>query len=97
MDEQLMGEKFTFGTFNEAQAVRDKADAAIDKDGYITVGEFLKIIFNGKTGVWVGMDGFLSRWGWQDTLGWKIKQTGYFWVLDTPDPKELQELGEQND
>lgn len=89
MADEFMGEKFTFGTFNEAQSIRDSADMLIDKNGHITVREALKLIFHGKEGIWVGMEDFLNNWGWTDTLCWKVKQTGYFWVLDTPEPKRL--------
>lgn len=89
MADEFLGEKFTFGSFNEAQAVRDNADLLIDKDGYITVRDLLKLIFHGHDAVWVGMEDFLDYWGWTDTLCWKVKQPGYFWVLDTPQPKKL--------
>lgn len=97
MVDEFLGEKFTFGTFHEAQAVRDGADLLIDKDGHITVRDMLKLIFHGKEGVWTGMDDFLNNWGWTDTLCWKIKQTGYFWVLDTTQPKNLYLEGGRND
>ena len=89
MTDQCFGEKFTFGSFKEAQAVRENADALIYKDGYITVRIFLKLIFHGSEGVWVGNKDFLDHWGWEDTLCWKIKETGYHWVLDTPQPKKI--------
>ena len=97
MADQFLGEKFTFGTFLEAQSVRDSADMLINKDGHITVRDVLKLIFHGKDAMWIGMDDFLDNWGWTDTLCWKVKETGYFWVLDTPHPKQLFLKGGQND
>ena len=89
MVDQFLGEKFIFGSFNEAQSIRDSADILIDKYGHITVQECLKLIFHGKPGAWPGMEDFLETWGWTDTLCWKVKQEGWSWVLDTPQPKKL--------
>lgn len=97
MTDQIFGEKFTFSSFNEAQSVIDNADMLIDKNGYITVEELLKLIFHGMTGVWPGREKMLKTYGWQDTLGWKVKQGYYIWILDTPEPQPLQELGGNND
>lgn len=97
MADSCYGERFTFGTFQEAQLIRENADFLIDKQGYLTIRDLLKLIFHTEV-MWDtwgnGNDeDFLDSYGWLDTLGWKVKETGYYWVLDTTDPVEINELG----
>lgn len=92
----FQGERFTFASFNEAQMVREQADFTIDQKGYLTVRDLLMIIFHTDI-IWGKDEPWIDRLGWLDTLGWKVKETGYFWVLDTPNPVEINELGVKND
>lgn len=94
MDE-LCGEKFIFGSFNEAQNARDEVDRIIDREGHITVRAFLEIV-TGMEVMWIGEKDLLDNHGWLDILGWKIRQNIYHWVLQTTTPVRIFE-GESND
>ena len=94
MDE-ICGEKFIFGSFKEAQSVRDEVDYIINITGHIPVRTFLELV-TGMEVEWIGEKDLLDNFGWLDILGWKIRQNTYHWVLQTTKPVRIFK-GESHD
>lgn len=98
MADSYFGEKFVFGSINEAQHVVDSIDIIISHRGYATVREFLILVMDGNDIIWKGDKDLIDNYGWLDTLGWKIREAGcFYWLLETTDPQQINELGERND